>query len=57
MQTRALFAENDIRYLKGDWTLQDPRITEYLASYQRNGVPLYVLYWPGGKSPLCYHKY
>lgn len=45
--TRALFAENDIRYLKGDWTLQDPRITEYLASYQRNGVPLYVLYWPG----------
>lgn len=45
--TRALFAEHEIRYLKGDWTLQDPRITEYLANYQRNGVPLYVLYWPG----------
>lgn len=45
--TRALFAEHDIAYLKGDWTLQDPAITEYLSRYQRNGVPLYVLYWPG----------
>lgn len=45
--TRALFADHGIQYLKGDWTLQDPRITEYLSRYQRNGVPLYVLYWPG----------
>ncbi|RUO32685.1 thiol:disulfide interchange protein [Aliidiomarina sanyensis] len=45
--TRALFAEHDITYLKGDWTLRDERITAYLEQYQRNGVPLYVLYWPG----------
>ncbi len=45
--TRTLFAENDIVYLKGDWTRQDPAITEYLAQYGRNGVPLYVLYVPG----------
>lgn len=45
--TRALFREYNIAYLKGDWTLQDERITDYLAQYQRNGVPLYVLYWPG----------
>lgn len=45
--TRELFASHDILYLKGDWTLQDPAITEYLADYGRNGVPLYVLYWPG----------
>lgn len=45
--TRSLFAEHGVQYLKGDWTRQDPRITEYLGSYQRNGVPLYVLYWPG----------
>lgn len=44
--TRALFSEHGITYLKGDWTLQDPAITEYLAQYGRNGVPLYVMYWP-----------
>lgn len=44
--TRSLFSEYKITYLKGDWTLQDPAITDYLAEYERNGVPLYVLYWP-----------
>lgn len=33
-----------IAYLKGDWTHRDPAITEYLARYGRNGVPLYVVY-------------
>lgn len=47
--TRALFQEYEINYLKGDWTLQNPEITEYLGQYQRNGVPLYVLYWPGAE--------
>lgn len=45
--TRALFKQHQITYLKGDWTLQDPAITEYLGQFSRNGVPLYVLYWPG----------
>jgi thiol:disulfide interchange protein len=45
--TRALFEQHNIAYLKGDWTLQDPAITEYLSQFSRNGVPLYVLYWPG----------
>ncbi|RAJ94910.1 protein-disulfide reductase DsbD family protein [Aliidiomarina maris] len=45
--TRTLFNDYNITYLKGDWTLQDPAITEYLAQYGRNGVPLYVIYWPG----------
>lgn len=49
--TRNLFSEHDITYLKGDWTLQDPAITDYLAQYGRNGVPLYVLYWPN-KEPV-----
>ncbi len=31
-------------YLKGDWTGRDPAITAYLASFGRNGVPLYVWY-------------
>ena len=38
------FAERDILYLKGDWTNRDPNITEYLAGFGRNGVPIYVFY-------------
>ena len=37
----------DVTYLKGDWTRRDEQITQYLRLYQRDGVPLYVLYWPG----------
>lgn len=42
--TRALFAERGITYMKGDWTNQDPKITQYLNKYGRQGVPLYVYY-------------
>ncbi|NJM55243.1 MAG: hypothetical protein HC841_04415 [Verrucomicrobiae bacterium] len=35
---------NEVAYLKGDWTRRDPSITDYLASFARAGVPLYVLY-------------
>ena len=38
------FAAQSITYLKGDWTNSDPVITEYLATFSRNGVPLYVYY-------------
>ncbi|WP_337881148.1 protein-disulfide reductase DsbD domain-containing protein [Rheinheimera sp.] len=37
----------DLHYLKGDWTRKDPAITAYLRQFQRDGVPLYVVYWPG----------
>jgi thiol:disulfide interchange protein DsbD len=40
------FADQDVLYLKGDWTNRDGEITEYLAGYGRNGVPLYVYYAP-----------
>ncbi|WP_295884494.1 protein-disulfide reductase DsbD [uncultured Thiohalocapsa sp.] len=42
------FAERDVLYLKGDWTNRDPAITDYLAGFGRNGVPIYVFYPPGG---------
>jgi thiol:disulfide interchange protein len=45
--SKAALALFDVTYLKGDWTLRDAAITEYLRLYQRDGVPLYVLYWPG----------
>jgi thiol:disulfide interchange protein DsbD len=43
------FAERDVLYLKGDWTNRDANITDYLAEFGRNGVPLYVYYAPGAE--------
>jgi thiol:disulfide interchange protein/DsbC/DsbD-like thiol-disulfide interchange protein len=41
------FKAQGITYLKGDWTRQDPAITEVLRNFDRSGVPLYV-YYPAG---------
>ncbi|PDH36221.1 MAG: thiol:disulfide interchange protein [OM182 bacterium MED-G24] len=41
------FADGGVSYLKGDWTNEDPVITNALAEYERSGVPLYLLYAPG----------
>lgn len=52
--TRALFMEKNVRYLKGDWTNQNPEITNFLEEYGRSGVPIYVYYGPrleGGTRP------
>ena len=49
---RGAFASRGITYLKGDWTRQDPAITAYLRQYNRDGVPLYVYYPPGGRPPV-----
>ena len=46
-QVRKAFAADDVTYLKGDWTRQDPAITAFLRQNGREGVPLYV-YFPGG---------
>ncbi len=37
--------------LKADWTSRDPEITEALAKFGRNSVPLYVLYDGRSSSP------
>ncbi len=41
--------DNDITYMKGDWTNEDPEITAVLEHFNRPSVPLYVLY-PGDAS-------
>ena len=41
---------NNITYLKGDWTHKDPQITQLLNQYNRNGVPLYLVF-PKGSGP------
>jgi thiol:disulfide interchange protein/DsbC/DsbD-like thiol-disulfide interchange protein len=48
---RDAMAKHDVVYLKGDWTRRDSAITDYLSSYDRNGVPLYVLYPRNGDAP------
>jgi thiol:disulfide interchange protein DsbD len=41
---KEIFANKNIQYLKGDWTYKDAEITQYLESFNRQGVPLYVYY-------------
>lgn len=43
---KALFKEKNVALLVADWTSRDAAITEYLARFGRNGVPLYVYYAP-----------
>jgi thiol:disulfide interchange protein DsbD len=46
------FAASGVTYLKGDWTRQDPAITEFLRQNGRDGVPLYVFYPAHGGQPI-----
>ena len=45
------FEEMKIVRMKADWTVKDPAITEALAEFGRNGVPLYV-YYPAHGEPV-----
>lgn len=48
-----LFNELHIVPLKADWTSRDPIITQALAQFGRNSVPLYVLYTgKGDETPV-----
>lgn len=46
---RAAFVQHGIKLLIADWTSRDAEITDYLASFGRNGVPIYVYYAPGAE--------
>lgn len=45
----SLLKEKNIQVLKADWTNKDEAITQALAAYGRNSVPLYVYYDGTGK--------
>ncbi len=49
---RHAFAARRVAYLKGDWTRQDPAISNFLREYGRDGVPLYVYYPPHDGKPV-----
>jgi thiol:disulfide interchange protein DsbD len=48
---RDRFQAQNVVYMKGDWTRRDAAITDYLAEFGRNGVPLYVAYPRSGGPP------
>jgi thiol:disulfide interchange protein len=37
-------ADKSIVYLRADWTNYDPSIADFLARFNRNGIPLYLVY-------------
>ena len=51
-RVRARFAADGVVLMRADWTSRDERITQALAEFGRNGVPLYVLYDRSGKAAL-----
>lgn len=44
-----LFETHNVVRMTGDWTRYDPSITQYLNTFDRVGVPLYVVNHPGMK--------
>ncbi len=43
---RQAFKEKNVALFKADWTHADPEISQALKQYNRDGVPLYLLYSP-----------
>jgi thiol:disulfide interchange protein DsbD len=43
---KSAFADKKVALFRADWTQADPRITEALQKFNRDGVPLYLLYSP-----------
>ncbi|WP_372863918.1 protein-disulfide reductase DsbD family protein [Spongiibacter sp.] len=43
-EIRQAFAQAEVSYVVADWTRYDPAITQLLADFKRNGIPLYVYY-------------
>jgi thiol:disulfide interchange protein DsbD len=49
---REAFAQRGVALLRADWTNRDDEITRELARFNRNGVPLYVLYGRNGATQV-----
>jgi thiol:disulfide interchange protein DsbD len=47
-----VFAQKHITVMIADWTHSDADITQYLESFGRRGVPLYVYYPPKNGEPV-----
>ena len=48
---KSLMEENNIEYIKADWTNRNDAITRSLKKYGRSGVPFYIYWEPGFENP------
>jgi thiol:disulfide interchange protein DsbD len=48
-EVQRAFADKGVTLFRADWTNRDTLITQALARFGRNSVPLYVLYPSGAK--------
>ncbi len=46
------YREQNVQVMIADWTKQDSKITKYLSSFNRAGVPLYIFYENGQSTIL-----
>ncbi|MDB2444519.1 protein-disulfide reductase DsbD family protein [Gammaproteobacteria bacterium] len=51
-RVKNVMRDEGITYLKGDWTNEDPQITEILEEFNRPSVPLYLYYPPHGEPEI-----
>ncbi len=49
---KSAFAAKNVAYLVADWTNQNPEVTALLKENGRSGVPLYLYYAPGARTPI-----
>ncbi|MCX5616528.1 protein-disulfide reductase DsbD family protein [Bombella sp. TMW 2.2559] len=49
---REAFRQHGVVILRGDWTRRDERITAFLRTHGRDGVPFYLYYPPQGKEQI-----
>lgn len=49
------FRARNVALLRADWTNRDPAITQAIAAFGRNGVPVYVLY-RGSQQPIVFSE-
>lgn len=49
---RQAFRQHGVAVLRGDWTRRDERITAFLRSHGRDGVPFYLYYPPKGEERI-----
>ncbi len=48
---QALLKSTSTAYLKGDWTNEDPVVSDFLTRFKAVGVPLYVVFPANGGTP------
>jgi thiol:disulfide interchange protein len=49
-KVKEYLAEENITYVKADWTNRNEDIAIGLAKYERTGIPLYIFWKPGMRS-------